>query len=305
MCGLFGMAGLGITKDDVKVLDDLMWVSALRGMDATGLLSLRHTAGNVEPSLYKINGDVFYWRTMINAKEKEAEALFTPLNSVFIGHNRYATQGSRGTDGAQPFKYPHIVGVHNGGIDWGDKGIDDYSSDSDRFYYELDKNEGNIENTLKLINNEKDALALVWYDRKKKTLNFYRNKKRELYFAVSKNRDVMYWASEFEMLNLVLGRQRPAIQFELYYFSEDTHYSVNPGMIARNKKDGSFFHVRKIVMAKKPTIIQPNNPTNDHWEDWMREEFSGNTIVRGETEGELDQIPWLRDTREQKKANLN
>jgi glutamine phosphoribosylpyrophosphate amidotransferase len=292
------MAGHGITKDDVRALDDLMWISALRGNDATGLLSLNHNSNN-DANLYKINGDVFYWRTMVNEKKKIVDKLYNPWNTVFIGHNRFATQGSLGNDGSQPFRYPSVLGVHNGGIDWGKDGIEGYSSDSDRFYYELDKNKGSIEDTLKLINNKKDALALVWYDVKKRTLNFYRNEKRDLFFAVSKKADVMFWASESGMLDLALSRQRPAIDYDCYWFSADTHYSVNPGQISRSKKDGSFFTVRKIVMAQKNTVIAP--PDNTHWEDWMREEgviADGSGL--GASKSELDEIPWLRDTREKK-----
>src|SRR5690606_19897682 len=104
MCGIIGIAG---ASDVAAALYDGLTVLQHRGQDAAGIATL---AGH-RLRVHKGNGlvkDVF---------DERAMALLT--GAVGIGHCRYPTAGSEGTDEAQPFYVNSPYGIalaHNGNL---------------------------------------------------------------------------------------------------------------------------------------------------------------------------------------------
>ncbi len=255
MCGLFGMIGPGIARVDYKIIDELMLVSSLRGEDGTGVVSGSSHGKHPRSTLYKIPGDPFYWRTMLVSKAKIESALYDIHNNWVIGHVRKPTSGSIDQKATQPFTHANVMGCHNGGIR-GD--IEGFASDSAKLYAYLNHFKGDIKKTLDELGvTAFDAYALVWFDVNTRKVNFLRNGKRKLYVAFNKERSVMYWASEFQMLKLVLDRND--IDYELLYLLEDTLYSVDPSKISSKKTTEEFSReIVKPVAFSKPTIIDEN-----------------------------------------------
>lgn len=277
MCGLFGMAGVGVNSDDLDVINDLMIVSALRGTDATGLAA-GATYGKAK--CFKIKGDPYYWRW--DAVEKGFEkSLFNISNSYFLGHCRKRTTGATDVNGAQPFTGDKVIGTHNGMLSWD---FDKFHTDSAKLIALINANTDDFQSVIDQTN-ANDAIALVWFNSKTGTLNLYKNNKRPLFFAFNEKRSVLYWASELEMLTLALKRNR--VEFDAYFCQDNNHYSIKIGDI--NPKD-------KIEKLSAVVIKQPEPVTakvihiggkGKHPKD--------NSTVQGETLEELKQIPWMRD----------
>lgn len=197
MCGLFGIAGLGITTQDMRVFQDLMVLSQVRGIDGTGV-----AFGNTNTprcQVFKLANDAnaFDW----SLKKFEREALYNVMNDYMIGHTRWMTTGKRDSDATQPFNFSNIVGTHNGTL-WADYGS--WNSDSEMLIASI--NDNGVGKSVETLY-EHDSFALVWVDKKKKTLHMARNDLRTLAFGVHKEREVIYWSSELPLLRAALSRR--------------------------------------------------------------------------------------------------
>ncbi len=256
MCGLFGMIGPGIARVDYKIIDELMLVSSLRGEDGTGVVSGSSHGKHPRSTLYKIPGDPFYWRTMLVSKAKIESALYDIHNNWVIGHVRKPTSGSIDQKATQPFTHANVMGCHNGGIR-GD--IEGFASDSAKLYAYLNHFKGDVKKAFDALEiGPFDAYALVWFDVNTRKVNFLRNGKRKLYVGFNKQRSVMYWASEYQMLNLVLDRND--VEYELLYLTEDTLYSVDPSKISSKKTTEEFSRetIKPSVLPPPPYVIDEN-----------------------------------------------
>lgn len=278
MCGLFGMAGLGVNNVDLDIINDLMIISALRGTDGTGLAS-----GSLyrNGTIYKNTGDPYYWRWGCADKHLE-DKIFNVVNSYFIGHCRKRTTGDAGQKGAQPFCGETIIGTHNGMIGWK---FEPFHTDSAKLIGLLE-----AKKDIQLVVNEteaSDAIALVWINRKDKTLNFYKNSRRPLYFAFNEKRSVLYWASELEMLALALRRN--GVEYDPYYCKDNFHYSVKIEDIGTRKKIKAFTS-KEITQPKAPEPAKVIHIGG-------KKQHPKDDKVIGETLEELKQIPWMRDNK--------
>lgn len=104
MCGILGIVG---TSDVAAALYDGLTVLQHRGQDAAGIA----TANGTQVRLHKGNGLV---RDAFDAK-----AMALLQGRVGIGHCRYPTAGSEGSDEAQPFYVNSPFGIalaHNGNL---------------------------------------------------------------------------------------------------------------------------------------------------------------------------------------------
>lgn len=276
MCGLFGMAGVGVNSDDLDVINDLMVVSALRGTDATGL-----AAGTTygKSRCFKLKGDPYYWQW--GATEKGFEkSLFNISNTYFLGHCRKRTTGALDEKGAQPFTGDKIIGTHNGMLSWD---FDKFHTDSAKLISLLNTSNNDFQSVIDKTSAH-DAIALVWFDTENGTLNLYKNNKRPLFFAFNEKRNVLYWASELEMLTLALKRNK--VEFDAYFCQDNHHYSIKIGEI--NSKN-------KIEKLKAVVIKQPEPPTAKVVHIGGKNKHPKDNGIQGETMEELKQIPWMRD----------
>lgn len=225
MCGLVGIAGKFITKQDAEVLRVLLHLDVLRGRDSTGIglvYDLDHLkrepfqgvvkSVGLPEDLYKEHPKLFHGGLLH----------YWGLN-VAIGHNRWATQGAVNADNAHPFDFPDLIGVHNGTV----------RKDSLKKFHEAEKFDVDSQMIFSHLNHtgkiqdvwdEADgAMALVWWDKKKSTLNFVRNKERPLFYAFSEFGGRIYWASESWMLGVACGRSDVKIK-EILPVKENVHY---------------------------------------------------------------------------------
>lgn len=198
MCGLFGVAGnLGFKEKDA--FNQLMVVASLRGIDSSGVAAINEK--NHEAAILKMVGTPYELQS--HPKYDQTARYYSC--SALIGHVRKATQGGISRLTAHPFHTDHIVMTHNGTLTgwrsaW--KSVEgNYMSDSQKLTDAVAAL--GIRDT---IAETEGAYALVWYDQERQSLNFLRNKERDLWYAMSEKGDVVYWASEWRMLQLVLDR---------------------------------------------------------------------------------------------------
>lgn len=207
MCGLVGVASVKLTDQVKKAFYDMLYFDVVRGEDSTGVASISDAFGeNTEVGVFKSVGSAtdFFWEHGKSARDRSFTA--KPA-SIFIGHNRFATQGAVNKDNAHPFEFPNLVGAHNGTVlKWSLRdfvGHKDYEVDSQIIYSHLSHTQ-NIDEVWKQADG---AMALVWWDKVTKNLNIIRNKERPLTIIYSEDDKTVFWASESWMIYVAAMRQ--------------------------------------------------------------------------------------------------
>lgn len=207
MCGLFGMAALQApTINQKKFLKNAAIAGSLRGVDGTGfgLVDIKNKV-----NLVKCVSD---GPTFMNYGEGLDKDFGSMLSSslITIGHNRAATMGKVDATTAHPFEYDHIIGAHNGTVNYvGNLPVNNLSIDSQCIMASLatiDNNDNINRNYTKLLAKIRGAYALTWYNSQTEQLYFSRNSQRPLYIAQDAN--TIYWASEEGMLTWLLSRNK-------------------------------------------------------------------------------------------------
>ncbi len=215
MCGIVVVAG-ETTKQNDNVLETLLVLDQLRGIDSTGVAVIPR--GDFEVNIAKEVGNAF---DLMRTKE-----YFNAMNCAtraIIGHNRSATSGTIIQENAHPFENDSIVGVHNGTLTskWrlADQAM--FKVDSENLYHHMDKR--GLKDTL---DNLQGAWSLVWWDKLDETLNFLRNDQRPMFKAWSVDHKSMYAASERWMLSVALSRHGVK-HTDIVETEVDQHYSYH------------------------------------------------------------------------------
>lgn len=225
MCGLAGMAGPGITSIDLRMLQDLMYVSGLRGRDGTGVLQGRTFRKSLEYFVEKSRSEVSYFLWYHEyAKKGRNKVLDDVMANFFVGHVRAATKGRISDDNSHPFDVGRIIGCHNGTLR--DKKYEDENkTDSEMMFQDI--NDRSLGTVLRDLDKD-SAYAISLLDKRTNELIFVRNSQRTLYFTYHQKRKVFYWASEREMLLLCAARYgieigpiNPFNTEVVYYFKPD------------------------------------------------------------------------------------
>lgn len=258
MCGLFGIIGNGINREDIKIFRDLMLLNAVRGVDSTGFVSGRTNTWKMnkmvagDHSLIKYTYDpIWFQRTLDKEEESVLDDCF---HNYKLGHTRWATVGEVTSLAAQPFDHPNIVGTHNGTFNSID--ATKHHSDSDAFWDRVNK-EG-ITKVVEGLNPENDGYALVWYDKEIKRVRILRNKKKIVWFAYHRSKEVMYYSSEKGILAAALNRNGVYPE-EYYYPQEDTMYSFDPSNLKKAQKPK---YTAQMVTPNPKVVVIGSKSTN-------------------------------------------
>jgi predicted glutamine amidotransferase len=249
MCGLIGFFGSKKSSryaltDRRSFMYDGLYMSALRGEDATGMAMMRE--GKKSPLVYKRALPSYdYLRTKI------ADKIISNLDEAFgvLGHTRAATKGYVSDENAHPFQYGPITLTHNGHVS-NYRQLNakcDSAVDSAHVAAALAENEA-----VEVLGELYGEFAFVWHDLRDGSINFARNAGRPLYWATVGGWEAVAYASELEMLGALMTRNNMKLignQFtypsphmlykffpETFEIGKEAKYDVLPFAEASRKK---------------------------------------------------------------------
>ncbi|CAN5950617.1 unnamed protein product [Sphagnum jensenii] len=141
-----GEASIVSPSSDLKYGQDIeiVWYpdthtlfDVVRGHHSTGTAIVKRFDSEIEMAKAAVPSPMF-----IGLKEYQ-DLMNKASLKVIIGHNRYATIGEKTPKNAHPFKFPNLVGAHNGTIDsWSLRDLEDsgqFGTDSEALYNSISK----------------------------------------------------------------------------------------------------------------------------------------------------------------------
>jgi hypothetical protein len=244
MCGIVGYIrnkGYQYNTEVKAILQQLLYVDALRGFDSTGIALASPNVINKEEMLsYKraipaqdfLNTSVFSRRILPEVGNYD----------VCIGHNRWATKGSVIDKNAHPFEFGDVVGVHNGTLDSiSVLGHSKSGVDSENLIEALSS-----EDASKVLESIGGAYSIVWWDKRDGILRMARNDDRPMYVVFIQKLDLVIFGSEDKMLEWVIERNKLTVE-ETYDLSSGYIHEFKP----EDPKD--FTSIKYNMMEKKPS----------------------------------------------------
>lgn len=217
MCGLGGIASGTLNTSDEDVFKNLLLFNTVRGKDSTGIAAIPRLDDRGEAMTLKWIGPAIDY---LDHPEFN-KTLRRGWQSVWLGHNRSATQGLISKRNAHPFHFDDIIGMHNGNIDHHSlKKLDHHSefgTDSEAVIFNIGKH-----GPEKIIPQLEGAWAFVWYNTKKKTISLIRNERRPLVYVFSEDEKHLYFGSELDLLASALRRNRVRWKDKFNVLPEDT-----------------------------------------------------------------------------------
>lgn len=217
MCGIFGViAATRCYNVHEKFLIDAMQTGQVRGVHGSGMFTVTPT-GYVRNKALAVPGTAFLM------DERASDVLNSSRDAkIVVGHNRYTTSGQNIDEHCHPFRYEHLVGVHNGGVSSHvlnkieDSG--DHDVDSARIFSALNA----ADNPLDVLTQiHQGAYCLVWYDGRKRSMFMARNHARPMHVAETSTG--LYFASELGMLSWLLGRHSTGVATKVPIARLDPH----------------------------------------------------------------------------------
>lgn len=203
MCGLvgfitFGKTPIGVAADKRKFIYEGLYLSALRGMDSSGIALIG--APDVTPLIYK---KAMAAPDFLQLKQTLKVIANVDRARAVLGHARSATLGEVSDQNAHPFQHDAITLIHNGtlrnyrGMTAGYSG----EVDSDHVCHALAHNPA--KEVLEKVDGD---YCLIWHDSVEKTFNIAKNEGRPLTWAYIDAWNGLAFASEMGTLAAVLAR---------------------------------------------------------------------------------------------------
>lgn len=202
MCGQLGIYSTTFSDIEYELFRNLLYLNVLRGEDSTGIIRIgRDNKLRTRKAVMSSPEFLKSEHSEICADQKGVQH---PL--LLMGHTRHATKGKVTLKNAHPFKFPKIVGMHNGTIHTHFKHRKEYETDSEALYRNI--NDYGIEKALNEVEAYDTAYALQYVDVKNGTINFVKNSKRPLYFTHIYAGTTLMWSSEKAALEFVVERKK-------------------------------------------------------------------------------------------------
>lgn len=326
MCGIAGVYSTNLTSVEREIFEQTLMLNVWRGKDSTGVIKIGDpdkspmvkTIKSMAASpgfICSKTGNNFIW-------DSDKEIASRPKAYGLIGHTRHATKGDVNLQNAHPFRFPNVVGIHNGTISLSFEGSKEYGTDSEALYSLIDKY--GIEEALNKVSSADPAYALVYVDLKEKTLNFIKNSRRPLDFTYLYNRSTLVWSSQSEMIDFVLERRPGVLRNEGwekgktgadgYFTLKDNQLMTIPigapaseaKLTTLNVKTPKFYSG---FYGGRSSVGYGQHSSWNSWEDDVKAEkkesskpSGGYDNFRGKHEGDLSDLPWLNEQKEVSKA---
>lgn len=325
MCGIAGVYASNFGLVERELFESLLLLNVYRGRDSTGVIRINEPkkgqpllnskrAVMSSPGFISSKVGSEFIHDVDKAGNKE-----TAKTIGFIGHCRAATKGVVKVANAHPFRFDHVIGVHNGTIKSAFKGSSQFETDSEALYALI--NDEGIEAALNHIQDSDPAYALAWVDSAEKTLNFVRNKERPLTFTFIYGKTTLLWSSTQKALDFALEMRphnhartswAPDIGKDGYFTLSENHVLSVP--LGESSTQAS---IRKLDVRPPRTRTYA---TGMNWQTWDEHDYYGNAIepkptgqkqphallTGGSSDGygnfreshspeDLSSLPWLSD----------
>lgn len=222
MCGLVGQiikSNSGAISLDADLMEQLIYIDALRGEDSTGVC-LFDKEGKV-----RVIKEASYADYFLRSKEwASIRSEYVSSGKALLGHNRKSTVGKTNDENAHPFIIEdRYVFMHNGTLT-SHKHLADVEIDSHALGIHLTQCEGDPKKIEEALSKVHGAYACVWLDQKKEKIYLLKNKERPLYLAHTSGG--LIYASEPMFIYAAAVRNRTKVD-KCDPIEDDTLYTID------------------------------------------------------------------------------
>jgi hypothetical protein len=207
-----------------------------------------------------------------------------------MGHCRAATVGSILKSNAHPFSFPGVVGAMNGTFYGSFDGSNDFDTDSEAIFNNIDKAIGEGKDAIEVgLQNSmvySPKFALTFINKKDSTLNFIRNKERPLHFTYIHDRKTLVWSSTSEMLECILDEVLGIPMHGWRKDDKDPVFTIKEHDLLKvviGKAAGSATISSKKLTPKVGSAVSYTNPQASYYAGYMGDDDQWDDYVPGDS----------------------
>lgn len=247
MCGLAGVMGQGMTLKHRETFKDLLYMSALRGREGTGVLAVNTRSNPATTRIFKSTreSNEFLWE-----HGHSRGFLSSGMWDIMMGHCRWPTKGAVSHKNVHPFDVGPFVGAHNGTLE-SDQFFSSKMTDSEMMF-RLMVTKGMIP-TLG-DTSWFDAWAVSIYEKATQKIYLGTNGQRELCFGIAEDADVLFWASETFMLYAAAERNK--VPLKVYRCSSYKLYEIGMDDVKAGAKAWISHEIDRPQVYQRSSILE-------------------------------------------------